>query len=329
MAMFEARGTLKRTVTREVADTRKPIYLVFILDTSGSMEELLTVRRSETKTEQISKIKELNRGFADALASMRKFEKENALYRVMYQIIELNSYGKAVYPTFQSAAQKVEEICFGAKGVTCLENSLSTLQDFLSPKYLPNCKRAVNVILMSDGMPTDMEGYVVREEVYQKTIADFKRFLEVKGLRPNVDLYSIGVGEDACEQMLRSFADENRYYQVGDLESLAEKLDFVTRKSLVRHTTLQGLPYPSAAPKRPAMQEAESSVTREVDLPICLGGTCLACLDVCVHSAIEYCNGMVRISPDHCIGCGVCEARCPVGAIRKTEDADLLDGALS
>ena len=318
MVNFQPRGSSRKPM-REVRDTRKPLYVVFVLDTSSSMYDFLSVN-TEGETKQVRKIEELNQGLGDALNSLRRFEKSNVLYKVYYQIIELNSYGKALFPDFVPLSLQSEKICFEANGVTCLENSLTTLKTFLDPKHMPGCNRAVNVILMSDGYPTDVEGYVVDDDVYKKTIGDFKNYLEERGLKPNVDLYSIGVGEDACKEMLSFFADAGKYYMVEDLESLAQKLDFVTRKSLVRLTTRV---VRSPETQRESTEESllnTQIVIREVDVTKCLGDSCLACVESCALSAIEHRNGLVMIQPNMCIGCGSCDDKCPVSAIGQIEE---------
>ena len=320
MVNFQPRGTSGKPV-REVRDTRKPLYIVFVLDTSSSMYDYLTVNTEDGETRQARKIEELNEGLGDALNSLRRFENSNVLYKVYYQIIELNSYGKALFPDFVPLSLQSEKICFEANGVTCLENSVATLKTFLDPKHMPGCNRAVNVILMSDGYPTDVEGYVVDAAVYQKTIREFRHYLEDRGLKPNVDLYSIGVGEDACKEMLSFFADEGKYYMVEDLESLAQKLDFVTRKSLVRLTT-RVVRSPEA--QRESVEDHllnTQVVAREIDITKCLGDSCLACMEACALSAIEHRNGLVMIRPDICIGCGSSDDTCRVKAIRPLEES--------
>ena len=322
MANFQPRGTSRKPM-REVKDTRKPLYIVFVLDTSSSMYDFLYVNTEEGETRAVRKIEELNQGLGDALNSMRRFEMSNVLYKVYYQIIELNSYGKALFPDFVPLSLQSEKICFEANGVTCLENSLTTLKTFLDPKHMPGCNRAVNVILMSDGYPTDVEGYVVSDSVYKRTIADFKDYLEERGLKPNVDLYSIGVGEDACKEMLSFFADEGKYYLVEDLESLAQKLDFVTRKSLARLTT-RALRSPESKEEKAKNSENDLLNTnpsvREIDLTKCLGESCLACVEACLLSAIKHKNSLVTIQPDICIGCGNCDNKCPVNAIVQADE---------
>ena len=192
MANFQPKGISRRPL-REVKDSRKPLYMVFILDTSSSMDDTVSVQSKDGETVSVKKIQELNEGFSDALNSMRRFEANNVIYKVYYQIIELNSYGKALFPDFVPLSVQSEEINFHAEGVTCLENSLSTLKSFLNPKHMPGCNRAVNIILMSDGYPTDVEGYVTEPDVYGKVIGTFKKYMDERGLRQNMDLYSIGV----------------------------------------------------------------------------------------------------------------------------------------
>lgn len=317
MASFQPRGISRRPM-REVRDTRKPLYMVFILDTSGSMDESVPVQGKDGETRAVKKIQELNEGLSDALNSMRRFEANNVLYKVYYQIIELNSYGKALFPDFVPLSVQSEEICFHAEGVTCLENSLATLKSFLDPKHMPGCNRAVNIILMSDGYPTDTEGYIVGADVYGKVIGGFKAYLDARGLRPNMDLYSIGVGKDACEDMLTTFADKDKFYHVEQMESLAERLDFVTRKSLVKHATRPVTQTVSTSADNSVVSENDSPY--EIDTATCLKENCLGCLDTCALSAIQYGQGIVSISTELCVGCGVCASRCPVHAIQIKKD---------
>lgn len=324
MRNFNPRG-ISRKPMKEVKDTRKPLYVVFILDTSSSMYDYLFVN-SEGETKNVRKIEELNKGLGDALNSLRRFESKNVIYKVYYQIIELNSYGKALFPDFVPLSLQSEKICFEANGVTCLDNSLATLKTFLDPKHIPGCNRAINVILMSDGYPTDTEGYIVADDVYKKTISEFKNYLEERGLRPNVDLYSIGVGEDACREMLSFFADNGKYYVVEDLESLAQKLDFVTRKSLVRLTT-RAIKFTNHGDEEDELLENTEVVPREIDTTKCLGDTCMKCSESCILSAIENINGLISINPNICVGCGNCDNQCPVNAISEVDNSGC-DGLL-
>lgn len=238
---------------RVVVDNRKPIYLVLILDKSGSMGGTSTVFNENGEPVTITKIEQLNDGLKRVTKSLKDFERGNPLYRVYLQIIELDSYGKAVFPEFQPVSRGFEEIRFEADGCTELRASLNTLKTFISHKYLRDDRperegkgynKAVSVILMSDGWPTDSNGIEQKGPAYRNVIDDFNQYLIEMDYARNVDRYSIAVGDDACEDMLRYFSDgdedlgeNSRFYRVEACESIGSALDYMTRASLAHHTT--------------------------------------------------------------------------------------------
>ena len=238
---------------RVVVDNRKPIYLVLILDKSGSMGGTSTVFNENGEPVTIPKIEQLNDGLKRVTRSLKDFERGNPLYRVYLQIIELDSYGKAVFPEFQPVSRGFEEIRFEADGCTELRASLNTLKTFISHKYLRDDRperegrgynKAVSVILMSDGWPTDSNGIEQKGPAYRNVIDEFNQYLIEMDYARNVDRYSIAVGDDACEDMLRYFCDgdedlgeNSRFYRVEACESIASALDYMTRASLAHHTT--------------------------------------------------------------------------------------------
>lgn len=251
-----ARGILEKHGSaglRVVSDTRKPIYLVLILDTSGSMAGTSTVLNEMGEAVQIRKIDQLNDGMKRVIESLRSFEATNPLYKLYLQIIELNSYGQALFPEYQPVSRGFEEIAFEASGCTELRASLNTLKTYLDPKYLRDERtdrngkgynKAVNVILMSDGWPTDCNGVEQSGPAYRNVIAEFDTFLRDNGLDRNVDRYSLAVGADACEDMLRYFCDggedlgdRSRFYRVEECESIAYVIDYLTRVTLGHRTT--------------------------------------------------------------------------------------------
>ena len=239
---------------RVVVDNRKPIYLVLILDKSGSMGGTSTVFNENGELVTISKIEQLNDGLKRVIKSLKDFERSNPLYRVYLQIIELDSYGKAEFPEFQPVSRGFEEIRFEADGCTELRASLNTLKTFISHKYLRDDRperegkgynKAVSVILMSDGWPTDSNGIEQQGPAYRNVIDEFNKYLIDMDYARSVDKYSIAVGDDACEDMLRYFSDgdedlgeNSRFYRVEACESIASALDYMTRASLAHHTTV-------------------------------------------------------------------------------------------
>ena len=258
---FSSRGNMSnfsgkavRLGERVVNDNRKPIYLVLILDKSGSMSGESTVFNERGEAVSISKIEQLNDGVRRVIKSLKNFEADNPLYKVYLQIIELDSYGKAVFPEFKPVSRGFEEIRFEASGCTELRASLNTLKTFINAKYLRDDRperegkgynKAVSVILMSDGWPTDSNGIEQTGPAYRNVIDEFNQYLVEMDYARSVDKYSMAVGDDACEDMLRYFSDgdedlgeNSRFYRVEACESIASALDYLTRASLAHHTTM-------------------------------------------------------------------------------------------
>ncbi|MBR5881795.1 MAG: hypothetical protein IKZ16_08900 [Clostridia bacterium] len=257
---FTSRGTAQGVGDRSggagqrvVNDNRKPIYIVYILDKSGSMGGISTVINENGEAVQLTKIDQLNEGVRRITRSLKEYEANSPLFKIYVQIIELDSYGKAVFPEFQAVSRGFEEICFEADGCTELRASLTTLKTFISPKYLRDDRavredkgynKAVSVILMSDGWPTDCNGVEQTGPAYRGVVDEFKQYLRDMDYARNVDLYSMAVGDDACEDMLRYFCDgdqdlgeQSRFYRVEECESIASALDYLTRATLAHHTT--------------------------------------------------------------------------------------------
>lgn len=256
----KAKGTVITTETgavsgegRIVEDNRIPIYIIYILDTSGSMSGIAVIKSETGEIIKITKIEQLNIAIKKIINTLKNFESENPLYRVYVQFIELNSYGKAVFPTFQSLSRGFEEICFQADGCTELRASLNTLKEFINDKHLKDertgkgTNRAVSVILMSDGHPTDCNGIEHDAPAYKSVIDDSNAYFREMGYARNMDFYSIAVGADANEEVLRYFCGSSggseeekkkRFYLVEDSESLIDVLDLATRATLQHHTTL-------------------------------------------------------------------------------------------
>ena len=244
---FASRGATRSSIKRNgglelrtVNDNRKPLYIIYVLDKSLSMSG--------------SKIKQLNDGVKKLIRTLKEFEESNPLYKVYVLSIDLDSYGKAVFPEFRAISRGLEEIFFEAEGCTVLSASLATLKTYISHKHLKDERagredkgynKAVSVILMSDGWPTDANGVEQTPDEYRGVVDDFKKYLRDMEYARNVDLYSIGVGEDACEDMLRYFCDgsemngaESHFYRVDECDSIANALDFMTRATLAHHTKM-------------------------------------------------------------------------------------------
>ena len=121
MKNFITRGNAGDITVRAIADTRKPLYIVQILDTSGSMEGESTVVGEDGSVKKIKKIDQLNEGMKLVIKSLKEFEDNNVLYRVFFQVNELNSYGKALFPEFMPISGELEEVKFEADGYSVWE----------------------------------------------------------------------------------------------------------------------------------------------------------------------------------------------------------------
>ncbi len=258
---FVSRGTARGSIEknggigmRVVNDHRKIIYVMFVFDKSSSMSGISTITNEEGEFVRTSKIAQLNDGWKRIIKTLKDFEDNNPLYRIRVQVICLDSYGQAVFPDFQPVSRGFEEITFEADGCTELRASLSTAKVFISPKYLKDDRperegkgynSAISLILMSDGWPTDSNGIEQAGPAYRGVVDEFKQYLRTMDYERNVDLYSLAIGDDACEDMLRYFCDgdedlgeHSRFYKVEECESIAAALDFMTRATLAHHTTM-------------------------------------------------------------------------------------------
>lgn len=247
-------GTYKGVGARVVNDNRKPVYMVLIADTSTSMSGASTVVQEDGEAVLVSKIEQLNDGIKRFVGTLKDLEANDPLCKANLQIIELNSYGKAVFPAFQPLSRNFEEVKFEASGCTELRASLATLKTFISSKYLRDDRPGregkgynspIFVTLMSDGWPTDANGITQTREEYRAVIDEFKKELDEKGYGRHIVFVSIAVGDDACEDMLRYFCDgdgeeseQSHFYRVEESESIGDILVFATCDTWVRHTTV-------------------------------------------------------------------------------------------
>lgn len=224
-------------------ETRVPLCMIGIYDTSGSMSMDTHYIDENGGDVYKPKIQQLNEGLKRQIVSYRRFMKENTKFCIKHQVIELNSYCQPLFPTFKSINDSefsVDEISFTADGVTNIEAVFNTTVKFITKEHLGGYNRAVNVIMMSDGVPTDVNGYALGEAAWKRIVDKFKAYLADHDLARNVDLYFIAVGDEA-EAFGRYFAGDEHFFSVDDSESIADKLDFVTRLTLANSTTIPGV----------------------------------------------------------------------------------------
>jgi len=225
-------------------ETRTPLYTMFIGDLSGSMCMETRVIGESGEEKRIPKIDQLKYGFSMAYDSMGRFEAENTRFCVKYQFVELNTYCKALFPSYVSISDpqySLKEAAFTADGVTNIEAAFNTAMQFITKKHAENCNRAINVIMISDGIPTNVNGYPLSEKEWKTAVDKLNAYLEKNDFARSVVFYFIAVGDEA-EPFGRYFAGDERFYKVEDCENLGDKLDFVTRQTLADSTTISGNP---------------------------------------------------------------------------------------
>lgn len=221
-------------------DTRTPLYIIFCGDLSGSMAEETKVIDSKGNAVFVPKIDQLNQGFRMTQKSLVRFMKENTRFQVKYQFIELNTYCKPLFPTYEpinDPRYNLGEVTFTAGGSTNISALFKSIISFLSHKHLGNYNRAVNIILLTDGIPTDVDGWALSEEAWKKEVDEFNSYLDEHDLTRNTEKYAIAVGPEA-EPFGHYFAGEDHFFTLDESESIADKLDFITRLSLTNSTTI-------------------------------------------------------------------------------------------
>lgn len=219
-------------------DSRTPLFILYGIDSSGSMSETTHIINESGGSTDIPKIDQANQGIAKSVESMVRFQKENTRFQIKWQVVELNTYCKPIFQTYVNVNDHtLTESQFKAEGSTNIEALFNTYAMFISKKHLGNYNRAVNVILMSDGVPTDIDGWALSEEKWKKIVDKFKAYLDENDFSRNVEFYFIAVGDEA-EPFGRYFAGDDHFFKVEDSESIADKLDFVTRQSLADSSTI-------------------------------------------------------------------------------------------
>lgn len=223
-------------------ETRIPLAVINIMDCSGSMSLDTRVVNEDGSEARVPKIKQMQDGFRKAIESMIRFEKENTRFRLIHQLITLDSYGRAMFDGYKpvnDSQYNLKEVEFTADGVTNVAASFNTLVKYLTTKALGHYNRAVNVIMMSDGVPTDVNGYPLSETAWKKVVDKLKDYLEKNDLDRYVTFYFIAIGDEA-EAFGRYLAGDEHFFKVDDCENIAEKFDFVTRLTLANSTTVTG-----------------------------------------------------------------------------------------
>ena len=219
-------------------DTRSPLYMLFAVDCSGSMGECTYIINESGESVYVPKIDQANQGIKLAVKSMQRFMKENTRFQIKWLPFELNTYSKPIFGNYESVNDhSLAESVFKADGSTNIEPLFNGFAQYITRKYLGGYNRSINIIIMSDGVPTDIDGWALSEERWKKIVDKFKAYLDENDFSRNVEFYFIAVGDEA-EPFGRYFAGDDHFIKVEDTESIADKIDFATRLSLANSSTI-------------------------------------------------------------------------------------------
>lgn len=241
MSISDKKGNVKgERIVKE--DMRIPLCVQLIGDLSGSMNDITYVISEDGAKKPIKKVDQMCEGCLMSLDSLNRFNMENTRFDTKYQFIELNSYGKALFDGYKSVSDpkySLKEYKFVASGVTNLGAALNTSVKYLTTKELGHYNRNVNIIIISDGVPTDVNGYPLSETEMKRQVDMFYEYLEKHNLTQYVAVYFIAIGDEA-ETLGRYIAGDDRFFKVEDCEHIGEKINFVTLQSLADCTTVTG-----------------------------------------------------------------------------------------
>ena len=218
-------------------------YSIWAIDCSGSMSWPTCYINEKGEEVSKRKIDQANEGMHKVIGAFRDIEDKTPLLRIKLNMVEINSYGKSVFPTFQPVTRHFDEMRFEAEGCTNFRATFETIKTLLHPKHLQDGRkdragkptnRPVYIYFMSDGYPTDVNGIELTPEQYRADIDEFKADCRKMGYENNIIISCIAVG-DACIDMLRYLADgdedlgeNSRVFYVGDCESIPDGMVFAT-----------------------------------------------------------------------------------------------------
>ena len=212
---YEIKFRIEGKDVKETTTSTKPIYAVVVFDRSGSMERVKCRLFSGCKEVKFSSAVDGARVFARTL--INRFSNANLSLVAFDDVVEVltNPNGDGfINGNFDS-------VRFGSPdGVTNLTGALNKARDLLDAKTGDYTKY---VVVISDGAPTDSDGYATASAA-KEAIAAAKLLKD-----ENVNIFSIGYETDrTTSNTLRSISSGNGYYADADPETVAAKFSEIT-----------------------------------------------------------------------------------------------------
>ena len=212
---YEIKFRIEGKDVKETTTSTKPIYAVVVFDRSGSMERVKCRLFSGCKEVKFSSAVDGARVFARTL--INRFSNANLSLVAFDDVVEVltNPNGDGfINGNFDS-------VRFGSPdGVTNLTGALNKARDLLDAKTGDYTKY---VVVISDGAPTDSDGYATASAA-KEAIAAAKLLKD-----ENVNIFSIGYETDrTTSNTLRSISSGDGYYADADPETVAAKFSEIT-----------------------------------------------------------------------------------------------------
>ena len=212
---YEIKFRIEGKDVKETTTSTKPIYAVVVFDRSGSMERVKCRLFSGCKEVKFSSAVDGARVFARTL--INRFSNANLSLVAFDDDVNVltNPNGDGfINGNFDS-------VRFGSPdGVTNLTGALNKARDLLDAKTGDYTKY---VVVISDGAPTDSDGYATASAA-KEAIAAAKLLKD-----ENVNIFSIGYETDrTTSNTLRSISSGNGYYADADPETVAAKFSEIT-----------------------------------------------------------------------------------------------------
>ena len=212
---YEIKFRIEGKDVKETTTSTKPIYAVVVFDRSGSMERVKCRLFSGCKEVKFSSAVDGARVFARTL--INRFSNANLSLVAFDDDVNVltNPNGDGfINGNFDS-------VRFGSPdGVTNLTGALNKAKALLDVKTGDYTKY---VVVISDGAPTDSDGYATASAA-KEAIAAAKLLKD-----ENVNIFSIGYETDrTTSNTLRSISSGNGYYADADPETVAAKFSEIT-----------------------------------------------------------------------------------------------------
>lgn len=182
-----------------VKSNARPLPIILLLDTSGSMEGC--------------RIKALNSAIKDMINSFT--EEENIGAETQVAIITFG--GEAKLHTDITPAKDIIWSDLTAKGMTSLGGALDIAKEMIEDKErIPSRAYKPTVIVVSDGMPNDN---------YHQSLENF-----MKDRSGKCDRWAMAIGDDANKELLKEFVnnEEQYFFEASDVSQIKKFFRVVT-----------------------------------------------------------------------------------------------------